>query len=387
MTGSLQEKNGRYQMVINTKDANGKRKVKWISTGLPIKGNKRKAEQMLNALLVEYTDMGYVEPLKVRFGDFVLDWVEMNCSKLEATTYMNYIHLLKKHVCPYFQATGLQLQDITPDIIQRYYNAKANEGLSPNTIIKHHAVIRSALQYAVRTKLLKENPCDFVDKPKRRKYVGEFYNAAEIKKLFEAAKGSPIEMPIFLASYFGLSRSECLGLRWDAIDFFRGMLTVRRKVVRAVVDGKLVNIDSGKLKTEARYRVLPLDDQLMEFLREARNRQEWHRQICGDSYGKDYLDHVCVNGMGELLNPDYVTDAFSKLLKSNGLKQIRFHDLRHSCASLLLALGYSMKDIQEWLGHSNFQTTANIYSHVDPRNKKEMIRGLSSALGNLNEPN
>ena len=89
---------------------------------------------------------------------------------------------------------------------------------------------------------------------------------------------------------------------------------------------------------------------------------------------------MCVDELGGLINPDYVTDMFGKIIKRNDLKRIRFHDLRHSCASLLLALGYSMKDIQEWLGHSNYQTTANLYSHIDPRNKKNMIQGLSNAL-------
>ena len=93
-----------------------------------------------------------------------------------------------------------------------------------------------------------------------------------------------------------------------------------------------------------------------------------------------YLDYVCVNDMGELINSDYVSSAFPKLIKQNGLKHIRYHDLRHSCASLLLSLSYSMKEIQEWLGHSNYQTTANLYSHVDPRNKKNMIAGLTNAL-------
>ena len=94
----------------------------------------------------------------------------------------------------------------------------------------------------------------------------------------------------------------------------------------------------------------------------------------------EYNDYICVNELGNIINPDYVTSCFGKIIKRNSLKKIRFHDLRHSCASLLLALGYSMKDIQEWLGHSNYQTTANLYSHVDPRNKKNMIMGLSNAL-------
>jgi len=381
MTGSLQVKNDMFYMVINTKNPAGKRKQKWIPTGLSTKGNKRKAEQQLNALLTEYTNAGYVEPSKILFCDFISDWVEMSKPKLQATTLMNYVHMLGKHIYPYFQASGLQLKGVTPDSIQRYYSAKIAEGLSPNTVIKHHGIIRSALQYAVKSRLIKENPCNFVDRPKRKKYVGEFYNADEIKQLLEVSKGTPIEVPIFIAAYFGLRRSEVLGLRWSAIDTSNKVLTVCHKVVRAIEDGRLVNIATDDLKTESSYRVLPLDERLQEFFTTVKRRQKWNMQVCGNSYNTEYLDYVCVNDMGDLINPDHVTGLFVKIIKRHSLKRIRFHDLRHSCASLLLSLGYSMKEIQEWLGHSNYQTTANLYSHVDPRNKKEMIRGLSNALG------
>ena len=387
VTGSVQIKKGMLYLVLRYKDADtGKWDTKWKSTGLKAKGNKRMVErEMLPALLAELNAAGgYVEPSEELLCDYILEWVEKRKQRLSPPTYMNYLHMINKHIYPYFKTKKLFLKDVTADSITDYYNAKAGE-ISNNTIIKHISLMRTAIQSSVGLppKPLRLNPCDMVekaDKPKRTKYRAEFYNAGEIRELLSVAKDSPVEIPIFLAAYFGLTRSECLGLRWDAVDFVRKVLTVRRKVVRAVVDGKLVNIDSDKLKTEARYRVLPLDDQLMEFFSEVKEHQEWNKKVCGNSYSKEYPDHVCVNAMGELINPDYVSDTFPKLLKRHGLKHIRFHDLRHSCASLLLSLGYSMKEIQEWLGHSNFQTTANIYSHVDPGSKKDMIRGLSSAL-------
>lgn len=381
MTGSLQEKNGMYQMVFNIKDANGKRKQKWVSTGLPVKGrNKRKAEQMLTQMLAEHADGGFIEPSKMLYCDFLSDWIKSNKQNYQATTYMNYMHMLDRHIYPYFKKTNLLLTDVTPSHIQRYYTSKTEEGLSPNTVIKHHAIMRTALQYAVKTKQIKENPCDVVVKPKRKRYVAEYYTAEEIQLLLDVSKGSTIEVPIFIAVYFGLRRSEILGLKWSAIDPRNKVLKVCHKVVRAKEDGKMVNIATDDLKTETSYRVLPLDERLLNFLMEVRHQQEQNQALCGDAYNGEYLEYVCVNGLGVRHNPDYITDVFGKIIARNDMKHIRFHDLRHSCASMLLSLGYSMKDIQEWLGHSNFQTTANIYSHVDPRNKKEMIRGLSSAL-------
>jgi integrase len=370
-------------MQIRFKDEVGAWHQKWKSTGLKEKGNKRNAEQQLKTWLDECNDVGgYNEPSEIMFSDWVRDWVEISRPRLQATTYTGYIDMLNKHICPYFQAgrAKLQLKDITPDSIQRYYSAKNKEGLSPNTVIKHHAVIRSALKYAVKSRLIKENPCDFVDRPKTKKFAAEFYSASEIQKLLAMAEGTPIEVPVFIAAHFGLRRSETIGLRWSAIDLSNGHLTVCHKVVRAAKDGKIVKIATDELKTESSHRVLPLDEKLIKYFSVIKSRQEQNRKLCGNTYSTEYQDYVCVNGTGELLNPDYVSIKFGKLIKRNGLKHILYHDLRHSCASLLLSLGCSMKEIQEWLGHSNYLTTANLYSHVDPRNKKSMIQGLSIAL-------
>lgn len=380
MTGSLQIKSDIYYAVLNFKDEFGKRKQKWVCLNMPVKNNKRKAEQRLTELLAENEDTAYVEPTKTLFCDYLMDWVETSKSRVQVTTYDNYVCMLNHHIYPYFKRLGLTLNKITPSVIQKYHTDKLAEGLSPNTVIKHHAIIRSALQQAYKTKLVKENVADLVEKPKRTKYHGNYYNAEEMKTLLAIAKGSTIETPIYLAAYFGLRRSEVIGLRWEAVDFTNCTITVKHKVVRAKQDGKMTVHATDDLKTQASYRMLPLNDTLLTYLQELKVRQERNRKRNGSSHNHEFDGYVCVNEMGDLINPDYVTSTFEKIISSNDLKHIRFHDLRHSCASLLLALGYSMKDIQEWLGHSNYQTTANLYSHVDPKNKRNMIQGLSNAL-------
>jgi integrase len=381
MTGSLQTKNGKYYMVINTKTAEGKRKQKWVSTGLLIKGNKRKAEQQLNAFLTDCVDKGYKEPSKVLFCDYVENWVELHKKNIQPKTHETNVFNLKKHVYPYFRATGLTLDKVKSEVVQEYCDLKLDEGVNPNTVIRQYAMIRTALNHAYKAKLIRANPCDWVDKPKTRKYVAEFYNADEIKQLLAVFKGTPIEVPVFIGAYFGLRRSEVIGLRWNAIDLINGSLTVRQKVVRVYVKGKHENLITDTLKTESSYRILPLDEKLIALFKEIKRQQECNRKLCGDSYCADYLDYVCVNVMGDLINPETLSRRFSKTLRDNKMRVIRFHDLRHSCASLLLALGYCMKEIQDWLGHASFNTTANLYSHVDPRNKGKMIRGLTTALG------
>jgi len=230
---------------------------------------------------------------------------------------------------PYFNANGVSLSNVTPAVIRKYHADNLAEGLSPNTVIKHHAVIHSALQQAVATHLIKENVCDLVEKPKRSTYHGDFYNAAEIKTLLLISKDSPIELAIYLAAYFGLRRSEILGLKWNSIDFDNRTISIRHKVVRAKVNGKMTIYATDELKTESSYRTLPLDDFLFSYLTEQKQRQVANRERNGNCHDNRYNAYVCVNELGTLLNPDHVSGTFGKTIRKHKLKSIRFHELSH----------------------------------------------------------
>lgn len=223
-----------------------------------------------------------------------------------------------------------------------------------------------------------------VDRPKAAPFVGSFYDSAEVQKLFEAAKGSKLEIPIFLGAFYGLRRSEAIGLKWDAIDFRNDTITIRHTVVSCYIDGKRVQKAQDITKTKSSMRTLPLIPAFKELLQHKKQQQNEFQRMCGKSYNKDYLGYICVDEMGRLLSPHYLTEAFAKLLKTHGLRKIRYHDLRHSCASLLLANGVPMKQIQEWLGHSDFSTTANVYAHLECNSKRlsaaAMTNGLQDAL-------
>lgn len=228
-----------------------------------------------------------------------------------------------------------------------------------------------------------------MDRPKAAPFVGSFYDSAEVQKLFEAAKGSKLEIPIFLGAFYGLRRSEAIGLKWDAIDFQNDTITIRHTVVSCYFDGKRVQKAQDITKTKSSMRTLPLIPAFKELLQHKKQQQNEFQRMCGKSYNKDYLGYICVDEMGRLLSPHYLsphylTEAFAKLLKKHGLRKIRYHDLRHSCASLLLANGVPMKQIQEWLGHSDFSTTANVYAHLECNSKRlsaaAMTNGLQDAL-------
>lgn len=381
VAGHLREKSGYYYAVLNYTDSLGKRKTKWISTGLTVKGNKKRAE----AILMDARRNFNPEEPKVMngdilFADYMEKWLDIIKSSVAVPTFASYSTTVKKIVAPYFREKEVTLKNLTAKDIQEFY-LRELERVSASSVIHYHANIHKALKYAVKIDLIDVNPADKVERPKKDRFVGSFYDADEVNALFEAAKGSKLELPILFGAFYGLRRSEAIGLKWDAIDFDQNTITIRHTVTSCDLDGKRILVASDTTKTKSSMRTLPLVPFMRERLLALKDEQEDNRRLCGRSYIKDYIGYVCVNEIGDLIKPHYVTESFPKLLKANGLRHIRYHDLRHSCASLLLANGVPMKQIQEWLGHSDFSTTANIYAHLDYSSKLTSADAMLNGLG------
>lgn len=385
MTGSLQIKADKYYAVLNFRDSNGKRVQKWIPLNLPVKGNKRKAEAALNELLAQYQGLNSIEPINTLLSKHIAKWVEHDRPHITVTTYNQYINMLNLHIAPYFDPRGITVGKVTPGDLEDYYNTKVAEGLSPNTVIKHHAIIRSSLQWAMKHQYIRFNPADLATKPSKVHYApNDPYTVQEIVQLLTCTQNEPIAVPIFLASFYGLRRSEALGLRWSSIDFNDGWLHITTTVVKEKIGDNVVSsVRDNTTKTEYSRRSLPLCQYTYNYLCFLRNRQLAQQQLCGSSYNPDYLDFVCVDEIGMLLQPDFVSQKFQKLLVKYGLRPIRFHDLRHSCATIMLYLGYTMKDIQTWLGHSNYSFTANTYVHSSKESHMQMAETLAGRLPTL----
>ena len=385
IAGHLQIKNDNYYMVLNYTDANGKRRQPWIPTGLPAKGNKRRAEKLLLD-----TRKSFVPPVVSKenedissdmlFADYMELWLEIIRSSVEKTTFSSYTQMVKGKIAPYFRNTGLTLDGIQAKHIQSFYLHELKT-VSPGTVIHYHANIHKALKYAVKMDLIPFNPADKVERPKKDRFIGSFYDTEEVNKLFEVSKGTKLEFPILFGAFYSLRRSEAIGLKWDAIDFDQNTITIRHTVTSCDLDGKRVLVASDTTKTKSSLRTLPLVPFVKERLLVLKKEQENNRRLCGRSYHKQFAGYVCINEMGDLIKPHYVTEQFPKLLDANGLRRIRFHDLRHSCASLMLANGVPMKQIQDWLGHSDFSTTANIYAHLDYSTKLSSADAMLSGLG------
>ena len=232
VTGHLREKNGYYHIVLNYVDGHGKRHTPSKSTGLPVKGNKKRAEKMLmdaraaqeaelEAKVTEQSAENTSASL-IPFTEFLLDWLEMTKKNVEETTYGAYAMGIKNKIIPYFEEhhPGLALCEVTPKHIQDYYTYELTvRGVSANTVIHRHANIRKALQHAFKLGLIDSNPADRIERPKKEKFVGSFYEEDELNHLFEVVRGDPIELGVILGAFYGLRRSEAVGLKWDAIDF------------------------------------------------------------------------------------------------------------------------------------------------------------------------
>jgi len=383
MTASLTIKKGYYYVVANIyKD--GKRKKKWVSTGIPAeKGNKRRADVRLREVLTELesqkTDITH-EFANISFYKFITWWLESIKGTIEPNTYESYSTPVFRHIVPYFQAHNVLLRNLSPIHLQEYYNhllknGKLNGkgGLTPSTVKRHHANISKCLDCAMKLNLIPYSPAKRVELPKVTRFVGSFYNAEETQQLLSLCKDDPLEPVIVLTAYYGLRRSEVLGLKWDAIDFANETLQIRHTVVKMRNGGYMAK---EKTKNASSQRTLPLIPMIGDYLMRIKQQQENHRKI----QPNDYINsgYICVRCDGSLLRPDFVSQHFPILLKKKGLRQIRFHDLRHSAATNLLAAGCSMKEIQEWLGHADIGTTMNTYAHVDI----SMKRNIASKLAN-----
>ena len=381
VAGHLTLKSGMYYAVLNYRNAGGPRKTKWIALGLPEKGNKRKAEAELARLRAEFEPPKEVGDLSsnMLFTDYLLEWPEIAKGRLAMATYSSYAVMIKKPVGPYFRQRNLTLRELEARHLQMFYSEMIRK-VKPNTVIHYHAIIHSALKYAVKTDMLVQNVADKVDRPKKNSFQPVFLSAEEMQKMFEALRGTKLELPVLVAAFYGFRRGEVLGLKWDAIDFERGTISVIRTVTTITLDGKQTEIEQQSAKTKSSLRTLPLIGSFREYFLQVKEAQELNKQVCGNCYNHEYDGFVFVDELGERMRANYLTSAFPKFLEDHGLRRMRFHDLRHSCASLLLANGVPLKHIQEWLGHSDFTTTANIYAHLDYKSKITSAQAMETEL-------
>lgn len=386
MTGTLQVKNGKYYCVLDYRDENGARKRKWINTKLDVKGNKKKATEILNKIILEYenkTDLEKSKSNNIFFTDYMLQWLEKKKNKVEITTWDGYYNTVVKHLVPYFEPLKLSLNDLKPKHVVDYYEYKFSSGrkdhkkggLSMGSLKKHSVILKNILNNAFLEELINRNPALKIPLPKKENEESrcKFLNAKEANDLLKIFKEHRLQPLIYMTLYYGLRRGEAIGLKWSAIDFKNNTVEINHIVTQSLrIDAK------DKTKTAAGKRKYVLLPEIKEILQDLKKDTQYNKKIFGKSYIKS--DYVFTWEDGHMYRPDYITKEFTKVLAKNNFPKMRFHDLRHSCASILYDKGWEIKDIQTWLGHADIETTANIYTHISKSRKEILAEDLQNTF-------
>ncbi len=356
------------------RDATGARRQKWQR----VPGTRKDAERELAKILHEMNTGAYVEPSKMTVGEYLDRWLEDYARpNVAAKTFERYHQIVRQHLSP---ALGHHpLSKLQPLHIQACYSKASASGrvdgrggLSPQSVLHHHRVLRQALSRAVKWRLLVVNPADAAEPPSPQRKEMQALDDAETAKLLRAAQGTWLHVPVALAVTTGLRRGEVLGLRWDDLNLDAGTLAVRQSL-QQTKDGL-----AFKQPKNGKSRVVALPGLTIEILRQHRARQATEKLALGGVYDDQRL--VCAAPTGKPYPPDNISGAFARLVGRAGVKKIRFHDLRHTHATQLLGQGVHPKVVSERLGHATVAITLDIYSHVLPGMQEDAAAKVDQAL-------
>lgn len=384
---SVQSKKGRLYAVMQVKK-DGTTKPVWRALGLPEGANKTKVNKAFREVVARYEQEFWEEqerggrpPADIPVYDYLVSYLKRVEPELQKNTIVSYRSMTNGKIRRYFQRRPqLTVGNLKPQDIQDFYQSLFADGVVANTVIHYHALLRRAFQQAFKEERIDANPFDRVGRPKKNKFHGENYTQEELLTLLHLARGDVIYPAILLAGAMGLRRSEALGVRWSRIDWEKRTVLLDTKIVEYRENGKKQVEPVEEMKNKSSRRTLPLPDPVVEMLQVQKEHREVYRKMFQGSYSTQYLDYVCVNQLGELLRPSYVTDHFRELLEKYGLRHIRFHDLRHTFASLLINQDVPLINVSNFLGHSDLSTTANIYAHLDKASKQASAAVISDIL-------
>ena len=405
MTGSLQEKlqggTSFYYVVLSYK-LNGKWKTKWVPTHLKVQqGNKKKAKAMISDIIDAYSYLE--EKAKVDVNITLCDYVDVflelqknrvKGEKIEQSTYDGF-ETSAKHIKHYFGIENKKVVDIRAKDIRDFYeyqslygklNKKTNERgpLAIRTIRSHKSFLYALFTQARIDGLSKDDPTSgiSVGQKKSNAFYGNnefgFMTQDEALEMLEYIRkvDEPFFMVALLGVFYGLRRSEMSGLKWEHIDFEKNQIKIRNAIVRIKI-----RYEKG-VKTTSSYRTLVLLPQVKDELLALKQRQEQNAKLFGNNY--EYNDYVLKWDDGHQFTLDYLSKHFSRLAKEFGRDDITLHKLRHTCCSILaIDDNWPIKEVQFWLGHSDIQTTLNIYTHAKKYRGVEDLTTFSNMLGKL----
>jgi integrase len=383
LTARLQDKGGRYYCVINYKDGENRRQ-KWIALGISTKESKQKALKLMEEKRAEFESRMCLAGSTTYFVDYIEKWLNERKGVVQQTTWEGDETYVYRHIIPYFEPLKLLLVDVKPIHIKQYYEYKYTRGrldgkeggLSISTLKKHALILKQSLDCAVLEEYIVSNPTAVVKMPAKEIPVREkkFLTLEEANEVIQAFQGHPLQAMIYVTLYYGLRKSEVLGLRWSSIDFRRNTLTINHSVVKV----KGGSIAKDQMKTASSYREYELIEDVRKVLLELRAAQEVNRRLFQSEYVDN--DYIFKWENGKPFRPDTITRSVERHLKAKGLPEITYHTLRHSTASILYDMGWDIMDIKHWLRHSSIDVTADIYTHISNNRKKKLSQKLVGAF-------
>lgn len=380
MTGGVRKRGSVWYYYFEVGAIGGKRKKIERRGGK----TKKEAQTALSEAIVKF-NTGYVEPKKETVGDYLNNWLENHIKEnRKISTYNRYREFIRNNINP--NIGNIMLKDIKPIHIENMILTAKRKKLSGTTLQSLYGVINSAFNKAVKLQVINDNPCKYIDRPKRDKFVASVLTVEEFNTIIDSLDETiyydyVFKLGLNIVIELGLRRGELGGLEWENVDFNNHCINIKNNLTYS--NGRVM---IGTTKTDESERTLYISDNLIRILKEHKKIQNKNKV----KYGPDYIDNV-FNGRkfdfimtwenGHYVHPNYYTSKFRKTLNSMEFeKSIRFHDLRHTNASLLLEQGVDFKVIQTRLGHSDINTTLNIYSHINLKMQQNATEKLAAVL-------
>lgn len=305
-------------------------------------------------------------------SDYLQDWLVTKKNHIRPNTLKQYEQVIKQHIDPVIGS--IKLRDLTPIMLQKFYNRKLENGTSENTVALIHRVLRCALRQAYMMGLIVRNPLISIRCPKPTRKEMKILNEAQVRNLLLASKGTNLEALLHLAVTTGLRMGEIIGLKWEDLEMNSATLKVQRQVQREKGRG-LVFSQPKSLKSR---RVIILGSTTVEKLKQHFHQQDWSRLIAGERWEENNL--IFPNTVGRPMEHSRLLKEYKEILGMAGLPIIRFHDLRHTAATLMLQAGIHPKIVQETLGHADISLTMNTYSHALPTLQREAAEKMDELV-------
>lgn len=366
-----------YDVSYRYKDAATGKNKQTVKRGFMTKLAAQNFLVELNNKLMTNT---FLMPKIILFQDYLRDWLQTYGKvNLRDSTYIGYSRIIEFHLIPHLG--GLDLKDISAADIDKLYayllqngRVDGKGGLSSKSVQYTHRVLNEALEHAVKKQLIYHNPIKGITNiPKPKRFQSNIYTAEEILQLLKVVKDTMYEVPIALAAICGLRRGECLAITKNDIDFKNQTIRINKQLID--INNKTV---IGSPKSEDSNRTISAPPEVFHIIIRHMETNEKHQKMLLHEY--DDQGWIVCQDNGKFIRPVLFSKNFANMIDRNHLKKIRFHDLRHSCASLMLKSGVAMKTASQILGHSSISITADLYTHVLEETKKEAAAQIGNML-------